>query len=270
MNAARPSILSPFGILALGAVILLPGCDFGNTVEETREYVLAHEPGMPLKIEAKNGSIKVRQGGTSEVRITAVIRARTEERLSQTAIITDRLGEGTLSIEAAWPGKREGNEGCSFIVEIPDVSKILLTTSNGRVDVTGLTGPLEARTSNGKVEVERHNGDVLARSSNGRIEVQTNGNIDVETSNGRIHLKMGDKKSGSLRAISSNGRIKLDLGDAWQGTIDARTSNGRIKVDDASGVAVTRHGRHRADIARGQGKNGTVRTSNGTIEVRFR
>ena len=129
---------------------------------------------------------------------------------------------------------------------------------------------VEGSTSNGAIVLE-HVGEVDVQTSNGRIELDdVTGDVVVETSNGRI--EGSDLQGGGVRASTSNGAIDLELGVAQD--VEARTSNGATDVEVPAGGSYrvttdTSNGRERIDVANDPDGEHTLelRTSNGAITV---
>ncbi|MDR6905583.1 DUF4097 and DUF4098 domain-containing protein YvlB [Agromyces sp. 3263] len=129
---------------------------------------------------------------------------------------------------------------------------------------------VEGSTSNGAITLE-HVGEVDVQTSNGRIELDdVSGDVVAETSNGRI--EGSDLQGSDVRATTSNGAIDLELGVAQD--VEARTSNGAIDVEVPTGGSYrvgseTSNGRERIGIANDPDGEHTLdlRTSNGAITV---
>jgi len=259
--------------LALGGCISVStsGCGSWSTIEGTRELSVAHQAASPLVVKTGNGSITLVQGGSTEVAISAQVRARTQERLDAVQIVAQRLTDGTLNLSAAWPGgKPLSNEGCAFTVTIPDVSRINAETSNGRIEVQGLAGSADLSTSNGKIQTTNFPGEVVARTSNGSIELTDVTKADADTSNGSISITLRADASGPVRADSSNGSITLRVGPGFNGDVIADTNNGGVSCD-APGATVVRKGRTSGQFNFGAtGLTHTLDTSNGSILIQGR
>jgi hypothetical protein len=258
---------------------------------ETRTITSEYRPGMPLRVDTRNGSIEVRRADVPEVRITARLRARTEDRLRGTRIVAGRETDGTLYVGVRWAYERRyGNEGCSFEILVPEASGLRLETSNAPIRVAGTSGTadldtsngeivaedhageLQARTSNGPIRLRRVGGDVVARTSNGPIEVvEASGPVEADTSNARVVIRLDDAATGPIRAATSNGRIDLDVGAGFRGDLRIETSNGRIRVDPDRGVRLLSMSRDAARIRIGEpGPLSTAVTSNGSVSIRIR
>jgi hypothetical protein len=265
---------SVVGTIVVAFLVVAAGCRRAD-FRETRTTSVPHVSGSPLSVETANGAITVEAsapvpGSPSEVSIVAEIRATTAERLAATKVLADRDGGGRLSVRLEWPdGRREGSEGCSFSIRLPDANGVEAAASNGKVRVAGLAGGARLRTSNGAVVVSGHRGDVAVKTSNGSVEVAgATARTDVETSNGRIHVSLAEDGTGPALLQTSNGSIRLSVGAAFRGTIDADTSNGSVEVTGVAGAQVDRRSRTSARVVVSGGDAASrLRTSNGSIEV---
>ena len=161
-----------------------------------------------------------RDDGT-DVRITIENRAETQGRVDGTQAGVERTGNGTLRVSVDWPdGGRRSREGASLLIEIPDVSALVLESDNGAIEVEGLTGTTDATTSNGSIDVRDHEGAADLTTSNGAITVRSLvGAVEARSSNGRIDLiAVGTP----LEAVTSNG------------TVTGRAHSGRHLTDRGS------------------------------------
>ncbi|MFD4422502.1 DUF4097 domain-containing protein [Agromyces sp. NPDC058484] len=143
--------------------------------------------------------------------------------------------------------------GCSveYTIELPAGVDVRGSNSNGAIEVSGV-GEVEAQTSNGRIELE-----------------EIAGGIDVETSNGRIIGR--DLNGDGVRASTSNGPIELELGEPQD--VAASTSNGSIELTvPAAGYRVsteTSNGRTDVEVPNDSAGEFSLdlRTSNGSITV---
>ena len=288
----RYSRLMKPGTLSLLGVILLtfPGChSLAPLVEKSVALQVAHISNKPLHVETANGKVEVNGGPREDVAITAVIRAISQERLEQTKVAATRIEDGTLVVEAVWPGNtRKSREGCHITVDLPSVSRINLRSSNGTIKMQGLGGEAQLKTSNGSITVVGHGGPVDAETSNGSIDLQdvagdvamksSNGKLTAtrvggaakaKTSNGPVEIALGSNSRGPINATSSNGSVTLVLNSDFVGSLDLRTSNGSVKVSDSLERYVTsRNKKKQARLRIGDGGGESqVSTSNGAIRV---
>lgn len=292
----RSGIFRTAALAATGAAALSTGCAYnwhGPLETETRVIEIPHEPDQPLSVATRNGRVTVREGGVNSVEVTAEVKARTVERLLETRVVAERQPDGTLLLTHEFPTERlYSGEGASFEVAIPDVSRVYVDTSNGRITLEGLGGVAELDTSNGRVTVTDFAGDVIADTSNGGIrmeriggsvEVDTSnggivlreiaGAVEADTSNGRVDIALDRYSAGPINVDTSNGGVELTFGPAFEGELVLDTSNGRVHLDaDQIAGALTRLkiGKRHAVIALGESQmRSRVETSNGSIRVRF-
>jgi DUF4097 and DUF4098 domain-containing protein YvlB len=116
------------------------------------------------------------------------------------------------------------SNGALYVNNVTTTSNITLDTSNGRIDIDGLTAlRVEATTSNGNVICANISTDnLIARTSNGGINIDFDGAfadyyLKMSTVNGSYYLN-GDK-------VTQNA-----YHDSLLLKIDCQTSNGNIHV----------------------------------------
>lgn len=267
----------------------LGGCvvSLDSSVErKTVSLDIEHVAGSAVDVESQNGSVTVRADDDAEsVSVNAEIRAKTVERLEATKIVASRNGEGALVLRVEWPdNKREGNEGVSFDITLPDAHGVTINTGNGAIELENLAGEARLETSNGRIMVGDHDGEVFANTSNGRIEAREvdgpvrlrtsngrviaediNGPVDIVTSNGAIEVDLEDGVQGACSAKSSNGSITFSAGRAMKASLDLSTGNGKIIVN-RGGETMSFKNSARVEL-NGGGPTCTLSTSNGKITV---
>ncbi len=103
----------------------------------------------------------------------------------------------------------------------------------------------------GGLKLSRIAGDVEGRTTNGGMDVTLDGSawqgngLNLETTNGGVHLSVPDNYNAHLETGTTNGRVSIDLPVTVQGTI-----NRSISTDLGTGGATIR-----------------VRTSNGGVKI---
>lgn len=138
-----------------------------------------------------------------------------------------------------------------YRVRVPQGVDVTGRTANGAVDLSDV-GEVDMQTTNGRVSLDGVSGRVQASSTNGRIEGEglVGTGIEVSTSNGSIELELASAQDVS--ASSSNGSIDVRVPDGSY-RVETETSNGREEVR----VPNSDTGRFLIDL----------RTSNGSITV---
>ncbi|UCF10663.1 MAG: DUF4097 family beta strand repeat protein [Candidatus Bipolaricaulota bacterium] len=281
------------GILALGVALASAGCIPGEIATRVEQATFAVSGRVDLDVLTSNGQVTVHgvPGATSvDVTATLTSRGNTEaaasSRVRQIEIHMTQTGDRVALVYRAQeqPSAVRSNSGVSFVVTVPVLADVELTTSNGAIEVTGIEGTVGASTSNGRITASSIAGALAADTSNGRIDIDAvHGTITLETSNGAIAM---DDVQGAVQAETSNGAIHFAgtfAGDAHRletssGLIevlvhptaslhfDARTSNGSITATlplagDISGDEWS------AELNPPATTRVTLRTSNGAITI---
>lgn len=282
------SILRVSGALALLVGAGLSGCVGWEPARFKREVSLA-VPALAasgLDVQTANGSIEARTAPRDDVLIEGTIKAVSQERADQAVVTAERDENGTLLVRVQWPeNKRRGSEGCSFRIQTPDASFVMLDSSNGAVTCQGFTCAATLDSSNGSIVLVDHAGDAALSTSNGSITATVSrGGIHAESSNGRITIVgatgpvIADTSNGAINitmaapaqvtADSSNGAIMLRVPADFGGTIEMDTSNGRITVPDAMRTAARlSKNRSNGSLTLGAGPKSLLDTTNGSITV---
>ena len=245
-----------------------------------------------LKIKNLGGRTRVLGEERDDIEVTVDKRARAEtgraaEQLLESIDVASTRRDGALDLSVSMP-KAWNRLGCANLeVRVPRGLVVEVTSSSGRLCLSGLRGPIRARSSNGSISIHDVVGDIevqtsnakvkcdctfgrlIARSSNGRIELgEHSGSADVSTSNGLIKASLNSLGHDGVVLATSNGRIVLDLPEDVDGEVDIRVDNGVIRncrsLQREQGEP---NGRIRGTLGRG-GAPIKLRTSNGTISVR--
>lgn len=149
---------------------------------------------------------------------------------------SDDVADDTLMLRAraTTPDNRWTNQSAHIDAEIPtqtEVDDLSLTTGNGAIDATDLTGGTASfDTGNGAITLAALTFDeAAAESGNGQVSVQDGsyGALGVGTGNGQI--RVDGAHAGDLDASTGNGQIDVQgtpTGGAW----DLATGNGQVEV----------------------------------------
>jgi DUF4097 and DUF4098 domain-containing protein YvlB len=270
--------------LTIASIVLLlfmsAGCSIGPT--ETREdsFTVTGQPRIIIKSE--NGNIEVNAGSSDEVLIEATLRdaPRVKYEVSQTGDII------TIDVKVDRHWWFWGMGGADITVTTPAATNIELNTSNGLIELHGISGSgsletsngrlvlddvkgdFEGRTSNGRIEVEAMEGSVFLRTSNGSVHINASeGEFDIQTSNGSISFNGNMTAGGSNRLVTSNGNVDVKLLGTPSVVLDAETSNGDVSSELPILATVTKKDRLVGEIGEGEADL-YIRTSNGSVNIR--
>jgi Putative adhesin len=224
-----------------------------ENVCEVRPFTVVASGTMTVNAEP-NGGIQVDGGPRGDIQVLAkvVAQAETQARARQIADAV-RVTATPNEVSADGPsglGRREG-WSVSYRLAVPTVSMLSLKTTNGGISIRDVDGEVEFKTVNGGVKLTNMAGTVKGRTSNGGVDVDLEGpgwkgeGLDVETSNGGVHLRIPEQYSAHLETGTVNGGLNIDFPLTVQGRIDrqlsanlgsggapirVRTHNGGVKV----------------------------------------
>jgi hypothetical protein len=221
---------------------------------EVREYTVP-AAGATMTVDASpNGGISVDGEARADifVRARVVGTAATEEEARaiagrvQIVATADRVrADGPSGL-----GRREGWH-VSYRLDVPTQTPLSLRTTNGGIAIDNVNSRVEFRTVNGGVKLSRMGGDVEGRTTNGGVTVDLEGatwqgsGLDVQTTNGGVHLAVPAQYSAHLETGTVNGSLRIDFPVTVQGTIGrslstdlgsggptlrVNTSNGGVKI----------------------------------------
>ena len=190
-----------------------------ENVCEVRQFTVVASGTMTVNAEP-NGGIQVDGGPRSDIHVQAkvVAQAETQARAKQIADAV-RVTATPGDVSANGPtglGRREG-WSVSYRLAVPTVSMLSLRSTNGGISIRDVDGTVEFRTVNGGVKLTNMAGDVKGRTSNGGVDVDLEGpgwrgeGLDVETSNGGVHLRIPEQYSAHLETGTVNGGLNIDF-----------------------------------------------------------
>lgn len=170
----------------------------------------------------------------------------------------------------------------------PRTSDVSLRTGDGRVELAGLSGRIEAQTGDGAIRARQLSGVVSLRSGDGHITAEgivgslmvdtRDGGADVrgrfsglgvESGDGRVDvtLERGSDLAQGGSVESGDGRITVRVPQDMKLTFDARTEDGALHV----GLPITVHesgGRRSvAGEINGGGPRLRVRSRDGSVRI---
>lgn len=252
----RPVIL----VLPVLAV-LSAGCDIAmadHREQATAEWRKTYElqPGGRVEIGNVNGKITVlpAQGNTVEVVATKTGRGATAQAAKENLErieIRDSAAAGTIKVETHVPRTgtffRNGGVSVEYAVRVPAGAELKVSTVNGGVDVTGVSGRVTAETTNGGIKGRDISGPIDASTTNGGVDVDltrvAESGVKLECTNGGIRLRLPADAKASLSARVTNGGIDTDglsvrvAGEATRRRLDGDLNGGgpRVSLEGTNG-----------------------------------
>jgi DUF4097 and DUF4098 domain-containing protein YvlB len=264
MNRQRQLPSRLFAVLTniCAVFVLAIGAQAFDSRAYTEEFhqTYAITPNGRVELDNLNGAVHISAWDRNEVKVDAVKYAGTKERLAEARIEVD-AGADSISISTKYPdhdhtfnwGSNNNPAGVEYTLTVPrgvrlDEIKLI----NGSLDITGVSGEVQASCINGKLE---------ASNLSGRAE--------LSTVNGHLNAHFDQLAGSSVELKSVNGSVELTIPSDSQARIEANTVSGGIEND--LGLHVNHHHFVGNDL-RGELGSGatriTIENVNGRIQIR--
>jgi hypothetical protein len=213
-----------------------------------------------IELDNINGDVHISSWDQNQVKVDAVKYADTKERLDEAKIEIDSRND-SLSIRTHYPdhhqswnwGSHNNPASVEYTLTVPRTARLdEIKLINGALDITGVSGEVNASCINGRLEA--HN---LA------------GRARLGTINGRMDARFDQLAGASVELSSVNGAVELTIPSDAKAEIEASTVSGGINND--FGLHVNHHRFVGHDLHGELGAGGTrikLETVNGRIEVR--
>ena len=209
---------------ALLSAALGHASDYGAFSEEFHKTYPLTANGR-VALENINGDVHIATWDRDEVKVDAVKRARSKQRLDQAQIKIESDGD-SVSIRTEYPDRdltfsndydHDNPASVEYTLTIPrgaTLNKIALI--NGALDVQGLSGEVRASCINGRLTAKGLQGRTRLSTVNSRIEADfdklSGSAIDLNSVNGAVQLTLPSDASADLEATTVSGRISNDFG----------------------------------------------------------
>jgi DUF4097 and DUF4098 domain-containing protein YvlB len=179
-----------------------------------------------VSIENINGGVRISVWDQNEVKVDAVKRAYTKERLDEAKIDVNATADG-VRIRTEYPDRNQSfSDGESRRHNNPaSVEYTLTIPRKARIDSADLV--------NGSLDIEGVEGDVKAACVNGHVKARgLTGEVKLSTVNGGVEAtitRLDESKSTSLNSV--NGSIVLTIPSDSNAQVKANTIHGAITND---------------------------------------
>jgi DUF4097 and DUF4098 domain-containing protein YvlB len=205
-----------FLIATLG--VMVSGCFFSYILEvpETRTW-LEDEGITEIAVSTPNGKITV--SSTTATTTTALITRKCSgmdredaEKYIGNVKITEDITGGKLSLGANTPVYNVRNYAADFEITTPESNILDLATTNGSVNVTGMTARAKIRMTNGKIVTNNHSGEIDAVTMNGNVDCDIStltAAVSLDTTNGNVTLSLPASASASFDSSTTNGYVTV-------------------------------------------------------------
>jgi DUF4097 and DUF4098 domain-containing protein YvlB len=267
--------------VSISSLLLATACCMAaddGTTEKTITKTFTVAPGGALSVDADQGDIEVKSGGSSAVEIVIEREVHGGSDAQQAKIlkankVTFDQSDNKISVESKSEKKshiffsHEPNLESHFRITVPKRFDVTLETAGGNIKVIDIKGAVDARTSGGNEDFAKIDGRVEAHTSGGNLRASDCADaLNLVTSGGNIVIK--NYTGPSAQADTSGGNIDVN---ACSGKLAVKTSGGNIGIDGFSGPSVfadTSGGAVSLKLDKEPAADCLLRTSGGSITAR--
>jgi hypothetical protein len=218
-GAALGTVCALF-ILALGA----HASDHHGALTEEFHQTYALTADGRVELYNINGAVHISSWDRNEVKVDAVKYADTKERLDEAKIEIDS-GKDHLSIRTKYPehdqtwnwGSHNNPAGVEYTLTVPRSARLdEIKLINGSLDITGVSGEVNASCINGRLEAHNLAGRARLSTINGRLNAQfdqlARHNMELNSVNGSVDLTIPSDSNAEVEATTVSGGINNDFG----------------------------------------------------------
>lgn len=219
-------------------VLLIAGAAVAGDYTEVFDQTYPADHGVSVGLENINGDLTIEVWDQAEVRVYAVKKASSQERLEALKIEVNASSRGVF-VDTHYPNSRDlsyadrnGRTEVEYTLSVPRFAVIEdVDLVNGDLLIDGVEGGIDADTVNGTIVVRRAAGEIELETVNGQIELElgpvVKDDVSVSSVNGTIEVFTTG--SAEIRAETVNGRIRNDFGiEVKKGKYVGSSMNGTV------------------------------------------
>lgn len=244
-------------------------------VEENFDSNLERDAIHTITVQTVNGSLQYVGADQTTIAIHAQKRVKAPDLATAEAFASQvqiRIEEkaGTLAIYPDHPKPPpQVAVQVDFVIHGPRTLNLTGHSTNGHVQISGVTGIVQAHSTNGEVQVHELAGSIQAKSTNGNVHVEAlslTAASEFVSQNGALSITI-QQGQVPITATTVNGSLDLALPAAYTGHLDARTQNGR--VHSAFPIQATHQARNRlvGQLGAGGDMPLKLRSQNGNVTL---
>src|SRR5947209_4132199 len=190
-----------------------------------------------------NGDVRVAAWDRNEIKVDAVKRAYTQERLREAKINVED-GPSSVQIETEYPSyswtrddyeRHENPASVEYTLTVPRGARLEdVSLVNGGLTIEGVAGSVHASSVNGRVVAHGLTGTVNLSVVNGRLEatldrLNDSGTVSLASVNGPLVVTIPSDSNATLRASTIHGQISNDFNlPVREGEYVGRDLEGRL------------------------------------------
>jgi len=248
MHLSRKSSL--IGSISLSALLVfaLAATAGAQVTEDFHRTVPLSSTGR-VSLENINGNVTITGWARNEVQIDAVKKANEQQKLAEARIEVETAGD-SVRIKTRYPEHHTSNNPATvtYQLHVPNGSRLDgIKLVNGSLEVSGVSGEVEANLVNGTSNIHDLAGRAELSSVNGAINayyksLQNVSAIQLKSVNGSVRLGLPPSPNADVNVSTVNGGITTDFPLRVQGKfvgkhIDGKLGSGgtRIEISNVNG-----------------------------------
>src|ERR1700730_13442360 len=177
-----------------------------------------------VELDNINGPVHIAGWDRNEVKVDAVKYADTKERLDEAKIEIDSRNS-SLSIRTKYPehdqnwnwGSHNNPASVEYTLTVPRTARLdEIKMINGSLDITGVSGEVNASCINGRLEAHNLAGRARLSTINGRLDARfdqlAGHSVELNSVNGSVDLTIPSDSKAEIEASTVSGGINNDFG----------------------------------------------------------
>lgn len=196
----------------------------GGALTEEFHQTYAITADGRVELDNINGDVHISSWDRNEVKVDAVKYADTKERLDEAKIEIDARADA-LSIRTRYPdhdhtwnsGSHNNPASVEYTLTVPRTVRLdEIKLINGALDVTGVSGEVNASLINGRLDAHNLAGRAHLSTINGKLDARfdelAGNSVELNSVNGSVELTIPSDSKAELEASTVSGGISNDFG----------------------------------------------------------
>src|SRR5438067_3297890 len=240
--------LSAFALAASVPLLFSPTAFAIEPLEEIVEQKYEVDANATLSVANADGSIRVYAANAPEIRIQAIKKSYTQERL-QGIVVDVKATRNSVAITTSFPPRKNALSDRSgtvdYIIVVPQTARITeLSLTNGELLVEGLRG--------GGATAHLVNGWIAGHNCFADL------NLTVETGRLDVAFDWWEKRNFSIKAASTRGNLRALLPSDASVSLNATALEGRVANGFETRKASPRDTVHSVSTVLGNGTGAAI------------
>ena len=270
MKSSRILLLSVLTVTALGLCLASRAAAAEGHFARTLQVTGA----VDLEVQTGSGTIDVRTGDSSTVRVTGTIRvtggwfdstsAEDKVHYLETNPPIEQHGN-LIKIGRIEEEELRHNVSISYEIVTPVETRLRSTSGSGEQEVSGVRGPVEASSGSGSLRLTNIGDMVRTSTGSGHITVEgVKGSVHASTGSGEI---VATGVAGGLHASTGSGSVTLR--QIAPGDVEVSTGSGTLQLEGVHGAVRAQTASGNIEVE-GEGQDSwRLSTASGNVTVRL-